>query len=263
MKTRDTIYSEIVERIEAATKKKLRKGSMDDFEILGISSAMEAMYQSIEDMRNPHVYSRLTGEELDDLGFFFSCPRLTNETDTDYFSRMINWKKRIQAGNRTAIDDSVTQLTYASIAKHFPLTHGCNTGTIYIVPKTFDDETIAKAKAEVQERVEKILSPGHVMFYIVPEIRYVSLLINIKTTGDLALAKNNITKRMKEYINSIAPGQYLEAGTINAIGQDETGVSFFQLLSFEIYGAENLSTQIMQEMQKKFLYNTTTWIEVE
>ena len=262
MRTISDIYQSIQNKFASWTGKQIQPGSVIDFYTMAVSETMQDAHQEIEDNRNPHIFTRLTGQELDDTGFFVNCPRIPGEDDRSYLWRIINWLPRVESSNTIAIRSSLTNLTHASSAEFVPYSHGTGTATLYVVPKTYDTETAAKALEEAMNRLEPVKSPGLYIEYIVPAIRSVRPIVLMETSGgDTALIRSNIEAKVADYVNAIAPGDWLEIGNINRIGLDESLVRYFSVLSVYVNGVETKDTSILQELTGKFLFDTITWIE--
>lgn len=70
-----------------------------------VSDMLHTVYKVIEDNKKPYLFTKQTGDELDDTGYFLNCARLENESDSNYLYRLSNWVQRNAACNRTAIED--------------------------------------------------------------------------------------------------------------------------------------------------------------
>lgn len=259
MKTSDTIQKDIAARFEEKTRKKIKEGSVIDMYNVSVSETLEDVYQEIEDSKNPHIFTGLVGQELDDTGFWVDCPRHVDENDQNYMYRLMNWMLKNEASNTTAIQDSLLNLTFASNADYIPFTKGSGTATCYVIPKFYDATTISSALAEVASIVKKIASPSLFVEYIIPAIRAVKLQIFIESTGDMVLIKSNIQQKIKEYINTVPPGQFLKVGEINKIGVNEPNVDYFSVLSLIIDNEEVKDIEVLQEIDSKFLFDEMIW----
>lgn len=261
MKTSDTIQKEITARFENRTLRPVQTGSVIDLYNAAMGETLEDVYQEIEDSKNPHIYTGLHGQDLDDTGFWVNCPREINENDENYMYRLMNWMLKNEASNTTAISDSLLNPTYASNIQYLPFTKGSGTATCYVIPKYYDSATISNALAEAAKVVKKIASPSLFVEYIIPAIRAVKLQIFISTNsnGDNTLIKSNIEKKAKAYINAIPPGEYLKVGELNKIGVNETKVDYFSVLSLIIDNEEAAEIEVLQEIDSKFLFDEIIW----
>lgn len=260
MRTSDTIQKDIALRFEDKTLKKTQEGSVIDMYNVAVAETLEDVYQEIEDSKNPHIFTGLVGQELDDTGFWVNCPRKVNEDDQSYMYRLKNWTLKNEASNTTAISDALLNPTYASNIDYVPFTKGSGTATCYVIPKYYDNTTISNALAEAAEIVKKIASPSLFVEYIIPAIRSVKLQIFIESGGDITLVKSNIEKKIKEYTNTIAPTGKLKVGDINRIGVIEAQVSYFSVLSLIINNEEVTDIEVLQEIDSKFLFDEITWL---
>jgi len=259
MRTSDTIQKDISARFEDKTIKKIQEGSVIDMYNVSVSETLEDVYQEIEDSKNPHIFTGLTGQALDDTGFWVNCPRHVGENDKNYMYRLMNWMLKNEASNTTAIQDSLLNLEFASNVDYVPFTKGSGTATCYVIPKFYDAATISSALAEAALIVKKIASPSLFVEYIIPAIRAVKLQIFVDSTGDIDLIKSNIQQKIKEYINTIPPKQFLKVGEINRIGVNEPNVDYFSVLALIIDNEEVKDIEILQEIDSKFLFDEIIW----
>lgn len=259
MRTSDTIQKEIALRFEDKTLKKTQEGSVLDMYNVAVAETLEDVYQEIEDSKNPHIFTGLSGQELDDTGFWVNCPRKANEDDESYMYRLMHWMLQNEASNTTAISDALLNPQYASNIDYVPFTKGSGTATCYVIPKFYDNTTLANALAEAAEVVKKIASPSLFVEYIIPAIRGVKLQIFMETSGDAALVKSNIEKKLKEYINTIPPTGKLKVGDMNRIGVIEPKVDYFNVLSLIINNEESTEIELLQEIDSKFLFDEIIW----
>jgi hypothetical protein len=260
MKSSDNIQKNIALRFEDKTQKKIQEGSVIDMYNVSVSETLEDVYQEIEDSKNPHIFTSLTGQELDDTGFWVNCPRKDGEDDQNYTYRLMNWMLKNEASNDTAIKDSLLSPVFASNIDYVPFTKGSGTATCYVIPKYYDDTTISNALAEAAAAVKKIASPSLFVEYIIPAIRGVKLQIFIEAgQGDIALIKGNLESKIRAYINGIAPGKFLKIGNINKIGVNESGVDYFSTLSLIIDNEEVKDIEVLQEIDSKLLYDEIIW----
>ena len=260
MKTSETIHRDIQRRFERDTNKRIQEGSVMDFYTVAMSKALEGVYEKIENSKNPHIYTNLRGQALDDTGFFVNCPRRPGEDDETYLYRLMNWNISAEASNTTAIHDALLNLEYASNAEYVPLTNGSGTGTVFIIPRHYDNETITSCLKEAQERLAKVASPSLVIDYVIPTIRAVKLHLHITSKyGDTELIQDNLHQAIKNYINNIPPGEYLQIGTIRRLGVNEPGVDYFDILQVFIDDEEHKEIEILQAIQSKFILDEIIW----
>ena len=260
MKDSATIQANIASRFETKTQKKVQTGSVIDLYNSSMGETLEDVYQEIEDSKNPHIFTGLSGEWLDKTGFWVNCPRKVGEDDKNYMYRLMNWMLANEASNTTAISDGLLSPTYASNIDYVPYTKGSGTATCYVIPIKYEAEIIAKALAEAVAVVKKKASPSLFVEYIVPAIRAVKLQIFISaTSGDLELIKGNIEAKIREYINTIPPKKTLKVGEINRIGVNEPGVDYFSVLSLFVDSEENKNIEVLQEIDTKLLFDEIIW----
>lgn len=226
-----------------------------------VSSAIHRVYIEIEERRNPHIFSKLSGKDLDDTGWFFNMPRQEAEGDASYLERLMGWTYSMQRSNETAIQNALQNLSYSSFAKLIPLTHGAGTGTIYVIPKKYEKETINNAFSEIRERMEDQLSKGYYLDYVVPHPEPVVLTVRADFgTSDQQFATEQMTTKIREYINSLAPYEVLELGRINEIGVNYPGVRYFQVIGLSINGKSVGHIRLQQKLQTKMLLDQIAWV---
>ena len=259
-KTVEEISDDIRSRFLLTTGKEYRPGSALGFFNEAVSRSLSDAYSEIEKSKDPHIYTNLSGKNLDLMGAFVNVPRETDETDDDYLYRIMNWTYLKSASNLTAINDSLLNLTYASNAEYYPQVYGAGTGAIYVIPKDYNQDTINKALAEVRDRVKNVISPESYTEYIVPTTIPVTVVATIESKdGDLDYIKSNIELKYDAYINGIAPNNYLYIGTLNSLGLDTDGVDYFTVRGVYLNGKYVMATSIMQTLESKMLFNGITW----
>ena len=242
------------------TGKVYRDGSAIGFFTDAVSRSMEDAYNEIERAKNPHIYTNLSGENLDKMGTFVNVPRQKNETDDDYLYRIMNWNYLKAGANLTAVNDSLLNLEYASNAQYYPGIHGAGTGVVYVIPIEYEDDIVAKALAEAKNRIKNVISPESYTEYVIPTPLPVTLVCHMETdAGDEDYLKSKITEDIKEYINKIAPNDYLSLGAINRMAMSYDDIDFFSVDGVYIAGTFNANTKIMQELETKFLFDEITW----
>ena len=259
MKTVDDIYNDIADKFYFFTKLNIRKGSLIDKFTLAISHTIYYIYTYIESIRNPHIYTKLTGNDIDSAGILVGCSREAEESDNNYLYRMISWNTNNQCANNTAIENALINLTYASNAKFIPYTFGTGTGTIYIIPIKLDSETKIAAINEVKEKVKDIVAATSYIEYIIPEILNIEINCYLSVYKGENNVKKNIELAFKEYINNIAPGEYLEIGELTKIGVNTDNVNYFNIADVLIAGKPMQSLEEVQVLQKKFVFDSINW----
>lgn len=264
MRTADQIHNDIVSRFELRLNDKVAAGSVLDFYNTAVSKTLEDVYQEIENNKNPHLWSKLYGQQLDDMGTMLNCPREIEENDTSYRYRLMNWVLRNEASNTTAISDALLNPTYASNIEFRPFTKGSGTATCYIIPRNYNEETVASALQEAHEKVSKVASPSLYVEYIIPTIRNVRFQIFISGTAevDLDIIKENVTKEIREYVNAIPPQGVLEIGAVNKIGISQPNVNYFNVIELLVEDEPVGAVRLMQELDSKFIFDEIIWEEV-
>ena len=190
----------------------------------------------------------------------FNLPRKTGESDTSYKYRLQKWLLSAEASNTTAIQNALLNLEYASNVDYQPYTKGAGTGTLYIIPKKYDTETITNAMKEVSDIIQKVADPTLYLEYIVPTIKSVRLQIYLSSeNGDLDTIKSNLETNIATYINSIAPNDYLEISAINRIGLNESNVDYFNVTALIIDNIVTSSIKVLQTIDTKMLFDEIVW----
>jgi hypothetical protein len=265
MKTTDEIYDDIKSDFYDKSGIDIQENSAIDYFNLSVSSSIETAYEEIKNNRTPHLYSGLTGSDIDDLGILVGISRETNETDKSYLYRTLKWNISNKASNSTAIEDALINLTYSSHVTPIPKAFGCGTQAFYIIPTSMDDTTKSLAISEVQTKLKNVIDPSMYVEYIIPTIIYIKMQILYRaTSADIDTIKDTINESIIEYINGIAPGDYLEVGKINNIGDDTTNISYFNVAHLFVNDEEIGDIELLQTVEKKFLITSDniTWLEV-
>ena len=259
MKTSEEVYESLKSNFEDKIKDEIQTGSVIDIYNKTIADECRDMYQYIEDNKNPYLFTNTFGEDLDSLGYWVNLTREEDETDEHYKYRLKDWLLTSEASNTTAITNSLLSPEYASNIQYVPYTYGSGTATCYIIPNEYEEETIAAALEEAEELIKDIVSPSLYVEYIVPSIRGVKLNCFLSTTGDETTIKSNISKKIQDYVNGIAPGDFLSIGEIIKLGINENGVEYFNVVSVFIDEEQTTDIQIIQELETKFLFDEIIW----
>ena len=263
MREFEEIYQTIKERFYVNSGHRITDNSVMDMYTVSVADVYDIVYKDMEDMRNPHLYSKLREQSLDDLGFFMNIPRYTDESDGQYLYRLMNWRYTAESSNITAVNNALLRVQKSSSAEYLPMTNGSGTASVYIIPKEYTDENISESIAEAVIITEGIASPSVYVEYIVPDPTPVIIHAGIKGKGgsDLETIKRNITLSVQEYVNSVAPKGYISIGEINRIGINEEMVEFFSVLQFFVDGEEKDEIEVLQPIDKKFLLDEIIWSE--
>lgn len=259
MKTSEEAYTSLKNNLETRLNDEIQTGSVIDIYNKVISDECADMYQYIEDNKNPYLFTNTSGDDLDSLGYWVNITREEDETDEHYKYRLKDWVLSSEASNTTAIENSVLNPTYSSNIQYVPYTHGSGTGTCYIIPTEYEEETITKALEEAYELLKDAVSPSLYIEYLVPSIRAIALHCFISVSGDENTIKSTVAQKIRDYINGIAPGEYLKIGEIIKIGINETGVEYFNVISYTIDEVNSTDTKVVQELETKFLFDNITW----
>lgn len=265
IKSFEQIYSELKENFRKKTNVDIESRTVIDMIIKATADCLHTIYQVIEDNKKPYLFTRQTGEELDDTGYFLSCPRLDNETDNNYLYRLSNWTQRNASCNRTAIEDKCKELLYSSAANYVPYTKGIGTATVYLIPLEYTEEAILRSISEAEEKISEIIAPTSIVDFQVAEPSYIKLVayLDVKNGYDKESAKNLIISYIKSYINSIPPGETLLLGEINKIGLNMDGVEYFNVVQLFNNDKELSNFELLQTITAKFLFDEIIWWEVE
>jgi uncharacterized phage protein gp47/JayE len=265
IKSFEEIYSDLKKTFYTKTKIDVARGTVIDMIMYSIATLMAEIYKFINSNKKPYLFTKQANDELDSTGYFLQCPRLSGETDENYFYRIQNWTKRNAACNQTAIDDALKELEFTSNAKYIPYTKGIGTGTVFLIPYRYEDAYIKQAIEEAKLKVQKVVSPSSIVEYTVPQpalIRLVSYL-DVKVNSDKEYIKRTIESKIKDYINNIPPGESLMLGTINNIALSVEGVEYFNVVQLYINNEEATAFEILQTITHKFLFDQFIWWEVE
>ncbi len=265
IKTFSEIYESLKNRFYNKTKLDIEKGSVIDMFTSSIAGELEEAHQTIENNKKPYLFTTQEGEELDSTGYFVSCPRYANESDSNYFSRIVDWNANNATCNATSINNVCKALEYSKAANYVAYTNGVGTATIYLIPLSYDDSDIELCLREAQQKVSVVINPSSRVEFKVPDPRYVKLVayLDITDGADTAVIKADIVKNIKKYINGIAPGDKLYLGQINRIGLAPKEVEYFNVVQIYINDEEATDFEILQTIEAKFIFDEFIWWNVE
>lgn len=265
MKNFEQIYNDIRDKFYSLTKIDVSKGSIMDMMLKSMSYMLHEVYKLIEKNKQPYLFTKQTGKELDSTGYFLQCPRQTDESDENYLYRLMKWVQRNATNNTEAINDAIKTLSFSSSATYVPFIDGIGTACVYLIPYQYEDEYIKSAISEAKQVIEKIVSPSTIIEYSIPEPVSVKLVayLDVAENSDMNYIKQNARKMIKEYINGIAPGNKLMLGYINNIILDIEGVEYFNVVQIYLNDKESTNFEILQTVSTKMLFDEIIWWEVE
>ena len=265
MKSFEQIYNQMRDKFYNLTKIDISKGSVMDMMFKSMSYMLHEAYVLIEKNKQPYLFTKQTGKELDSTGYFLQCPRQTDESDDNYLYRLMKWTQRNSANNIEAINDAIKTLNFSSSATYVPFIDGIGTACVYLIPYQYEEDYIKNAKAEAKQVLENVISPSTIVEYSVPEPIAVKLVayIDIAEGTDIKYIKQEATNLIKNYINNIAPGDRLMLGYINNIILDIEGVEYFNVVQIYLDNKESTQFEILQTVSTKMLYDEIIWWEVE
>ena len=265
MKSFEEIYNDLKNKFYTLTKIDISKGTIMDMMIKSMSYMIHEVYKVIESNKQPYLFTKQTGEELDSTGYFLQCPRLTDESDENYSYRLMKWTQRNASNNLEAINDAIKSLSFSSSATYVPLVDGIGTACVYLIPYQYEEEYIKSAISEAKQAIEKVVSPSTIIEYSVPDPVSVKLVayLDVADNSDANYIKQNARNIIKEYINNIAPGDKLMLGYINNAILDIEGVDYFNIVQIYIDDEESTSFEILQTVSTKMLFDEIIWWEVE
>lgn len=263
MKSFTDIYNSIINKFKSKTSLSIAVGSVLDKFFISTSYGILDAYQEIEDAKNPHIYTKLEGDNIDSVGLLVGCPRRENEIDSDYLYRMLNWNTSNQCGNLTAITDALRNMTYVSNAEYVPYVFGTGTAAVYIIPVSLDDDTIKKAINEVKERLVDVVSNSTYIEYIIPELLPVKFEVYFAAYKNEDSIKSQIEEAFEKYINGIAPGDKLDLGYLSNLGVTTNNVRLFVISNATINSKQLTDLGTIQKLESKFIFDSIIWKEVE
>ena len=265
MKSFEDIYLACKDRFYNDSKIDMAKGSVIDMIFKSFSYMLSIAHKEIEDNKKPYLFTKQTGDELDNTGEFLQCSRLPNESDENYKYRLMKWTQRNASGNLEAINEAIKTLSFSSSATYVPYTDGVGTATVYLIPYKYEEDFIKNAISEASEVIGKVISPASIIEYTVPTPKKVKLVayLNVVSGADINYIKREIMNKVKDYINNLAPGSKLLLGTINNIGLNIDGVEYFNIIQVYLDDIESTAFEILQTVTSKMLYDEIIWWEVE
>ena len=265
IKSFEEIYLNIKKNFQERTGIDIESRTVIDMIFKAISDSIHSLHETIEKNKKPYLFTKQTGKELDDTGYFLNCPRLNNETDGNYLYRLSNWTQRNASCNKTAIEDKCKELNYSSAANYIQFTHGLGTATIYLIPLEYTKEGIIRALEEAKEVVSPVIAPTSLVYFEVAEPSLIKLVsyLDVKEGYDKNNIKLQIQLNVKKYINAIAPGDKLLLGEINKIGLNVEGVEYFNVVQLFNNDDELTDFELLQTLTAKFLFDEIIWWEVE
>lgn len=239
----------------------IQEGSTIDLFLYAVAKQHTEAMQTIEDNRNPHILTRLRGDDLDDFCAGVNLFRQANEDDETLLYRLLKWSVSSECANQTSIETSLYNLEHASSAKYLPKTFGAGTASIYIIPKDYDDkEEIKLGIEEVKTRLSNKMSKSTYVQYIIPDPIIVNVTVYLESSKNLSFIQERIEDAMRLYINGIAPNATLEVNRLSKIGQDDPDVDYFMVRNVMVDGKQIDSLSVTQGIETKFILGNIQWL---
>ena len=89
MRSFEDIYLACKDRFYNDSKIDMAKGSVIDMIFKSFSYMLSIAHKEIEDNKKPYLFTKQTGDELDNTGEVLQCSRLPNESDENYKYRLM------------------------------------------------------------------------------------------------------------------------------------------------------------------------------
>lgn len=258
-------YTSLKDKFYSLSKIDIAKGTVMDMIFKSFAYVISEAHELIEKNKKPYLFTSQKEDELDSTGYFLQCPRLADETDENYLYRLMKWTQRNATNNIDAINDKIKTLSFSSSGNYVPLTDGVGTATVYLIPYKYEEDYIKNTLAEAEEVLSKVISPGTIVEYMVPQPISVKLVcyLDVRDNSDSKYIQREATKVIKEYINNIAPGERLMLGKINNMVLDIDGVEYFNVVQIYLNDKESTAFEILQTVSSKMLYDEIIWWEVD
>lgn len=256
MKNFSELYASLKNSFKKRSSLDIAEGTVLDFYMLSASEALSEAYEEIENNKNPHIYTNLKGEDIDKMAILINCPRMPNESDSSYLYRCMRWTMINASSNATSIESALSNLEHSSIATYVPYTAGTGTATVFLIPKNYDNAE--NCIPEARKRLSNVISPDSYINYVIsiPMPVEIKCYISFEENVDEESVRNNISEKVKEYVNNIIIGGTLSFGGINKIGSQEPGVDFFNTLIININGQPMRDLNRIQTIESKFLFES-------
>lgn len=261
MLTTQEIHDKILNYFSELSDLNIQDGTVLDDYSYAMADALSQAYIEIENNKNPYLYSKISGSNLDDLGYMVNCPREANEEDDSYLHRLVEWMISCEAANYDSIENALINLEFSSFASYVPYIYGVGTAAVYLIPKSYDSETIYKAKIEAKNKIDKVKSAGSYIEYITPIQKFVKIAVHLEyePDADKQYVLTQLTTKIQNYINNIAIGENLEIGEINRIGANHPGLSYFVVVQMYIDNEPANELSYLQTITNKFVFDKITY----
>lgn len=266
MKTFTEIYKDLKQRFKKRSNIDVTDGTVIDSYLLASAESLAAAHEEIEKSKNPHIYTNLSGTNIDKMALLINCPRYPNETDESYLYRCMKWTLINESANVTAIESALSNLEESSNASYIPYTEGTGTATVFIIPNDYSsEEQQERAIEEVKNRLYKVISPDSYINYKICKALPIEIHVQVafQSGADEKSIKNNLQVKIKDYVNKIAIGDTLSYGAINKLGVQEKGIEFFNTTHLLIDDELLRELNAVQTIQTKFLFYKINWTVVE
>ena len=110
MKSLTQIHQSIKNFFQDKIKDTIERGSVIDLFMLSTANEISDAYDYIESNKNPHIYTKLNGQNLDDMVKMCGFQRREGESDQNLLYRLLNWTLINEKSNTIAIDAALLNL---------------------------------------------------------------------------------------------------------------------------------------------------------
>lgn len=179
-----------------------------------VNEKLSTFYDALQLKHTEAFLSKAKGPTLDLIGELLNCTRLPGESDEEYKYRIHQQPLSLEKANETAIRLAVLSVPGVVDVVMREFTHGTGSFSVYPIlndPYTWNAELIA----QIKQKIESVKAYGTRAVVMQPRLAYVELKGRLILDGkvsdmDKVLIQNDATQAVRQYINTLKPGEVLE-----------------------------------------------------
>ena len=186
--------------------------------------------------------SRAKDENVDLLGEALSCLRMPGETDDAYKYRISNQTLTLERANETAVRLAALSVEKVINVVMRPFATGAGSFAVYPVLDDPYDPDFESVMREMAVKLDEVKAYGVRATVLEPRLSRVELKGYISFGSSLnevdrRLVQDRVTRRIREYIGELMPGDAIRINAIHRIVMDEdTRIADVEIYQFAIDG---------------------------
>jgi uncharacterized phage protein gp47/JayE len=227
-----------------------------------VNKQLDTFYQTLKVQHTSAFLSKAEGNTIDMIGEIVDCVRFDGEDDDDYKYRISKQTLTMEKANETAVRLAVLSAPGVVDVIMREFTHGTGSFSVYPV---FDDITdwSDEVIAQIESNLKDTKAYGVKAVVLRPKLAYVEIkgrLVFDKKTSELdrALIQNQATQAVRQYINTLLPGDTIEIFTLrNRVLSLSASIMNMEIYQFTVNGKSMLVVDQESAWNERFTESST------